>query len=38
MDWSDPRLPSLMRYDFNIGERVAVHPDGLAMAGQMART
>jgi hypothetical protein len=38
MDWSDPRLPSRMREDFNIDEHVAIHPDGLAMAGQMART
>jgi len=38
MDWSDPRLPSRMLYDFNIDEHVAVHPDGPAIAGQMART
>lgn len=38
MEWSDPRLPSRMLYDFIIDDHLASHPDGPAMAGQMTRS
>ena len=38
MEWSDPRLPARMLYDFIIDDHMASHPDGLAMAGRMTRS